>query len=194
MARRVGLTVLTGGGRLARPDSRLPRHARAARAPRARSRRGRPGHRVHHGGGGRATNPIHVAPGLHQRREDPSQLHVTARVVHHTRRASPARLGNGRGRPAGARRPLPAPGPPAPPRRALSAATAGALAILGVTLGTIGAYVALTAGYLSDLSTLGRVPIVHLLVLVIGTPIAAAVAGWLLAGREPPALARQPIA
>jgi putative ABC transport system permease protein len=95
---------------------------------------------------------------------------------------------------AGDLRTLTATGATSTTRRALTAATAGALAILGVTLGTIGAYVALTAGYLSDLSTLGRVPIVHLLVLVIGTPIAAAVAGWLLAGREPPALARQPIA
>jgi putative ABC transport system permease protein len=78
-------------------------------------------------------------------------------------------------------------------RRALTAATAGALSVLGVTLGTTGALTILTAGYFSDLSTLSRVPILHLVVLAIGTPTAAALAGWLLAGREPPALARQPI-
>jgi putative ABC transport system permease protein len=79
-------------------------------------------------------------------------------------------------------------------RRALTAATAGALAVLGVALGTIGAFAVLTAGYLSDVGgTLARVPILHLLVLAVGTPIAAAFAGWLLGGREPPAQARQPI-
>jgi putative ABC transport system permease protein len=79
-------------------------------------------------------------------------------------------------------------------RRGLTAATAGALAALGVTLGTVGALTVMIAGYLTDVGgTLSRVPILHLLVLAIGTPIAAASAGWLLAGREPSALARQPI-
>lgn len=78
-------------------------------------------------------------------------------------------------------------------RRALTAATAAALAMLGVTLGTVGAFVALAAGYLNDLSRLSRTPILHLLVLAVGTPLLAASAGWLLAGREPPPLARQPI-
>jgi putative ABC transport system permease protein len=79
-------------------------------------------------------------------------------------------------------------------RRRLTASTAGALAVLGVTLGTVGALTVLIAGYLSDVGgTLSRVPILHLLVVAIGTPIAAASAGWLLAGREPPALTRQPI-
>jgi hypothetical protein len=32
-----------------------------------------------------------------------------------------------------------------------------------------------------------------LLVLLVGTPIAAAAIAWLLAGREPAAMARQPI-
>jgi putative ABC transport system permease protein len=79
-------------------------------------------------------------------------------------------------------------------RRSLIASTAGSLAALGVILGTAGALTVLIAGYLSDVGgTLSRVPILHLLVLAIGTPIAAASAGWLLAGREPPALTRQPI-
>jgi putative ABC transport system permease protein len=67
-------------------------------------------------------------------------------------------------------------------RRVLTAATAGALALLGALLGTGGAYVALIAGYSGDLGPLSRVPVVDLL---------ATAAGWLLAGREPPALARQ---
>ncbi len=79
-------------------------------------------------------------------------------------------------------------------RRGLTAATAGALATLGVLLGTVGALIVLFSGYLSDVGgTLSRVPILHLLVLAIGTPIAAASAGWVLAGREPAALTRQPI-
>ncbi|MBV8958616.1 MAG: FtsX-like permease family protein [Actinobacteria bacterium] len=75
-------------------------------------------------------------------------------------------------------------------RRTLTAATAGALALLGVLLGVGGAYAAVIAGYLHHLTPLGRVPIVHLLVTVLGIPVGAAVAGWLLAGREPPFINR----
>jgi putative ABC transport system permease protein len=32
--------------------------------------------------------------------------------------------------------------------------------------------------------------VLYLVVMVIGIPLAAAAAGWLLAGREPPAIAR----
>ncbi len=78
-------------------------------------------------------------------------------------------------------------------RRAITGATSGALALLGALLGTIGAYVALVVWYRSDLSPLGRVPIANLVVIVVGLPLLAAVAGWLLAGREPPAIARQPL-
>jgi len=77
-------------------------------------------------------------------------------------------------------------------RRAITAATAGTLALLGAALGTVGAYTALVAGYSHDLAPLGRVPIVHLAVVLVGLPVAAAVAGWLLSGREPSVLARQP--
>jgi hypothetical protein len=41
--------------------------------------------------------------------------------------------------------------------------------------------------YLSDL------PIFYLALAIVGVPLAAAAAGWLLAGREPPAIARQVI-
>jgi putative ABC transport system permease protein len=76
-------------------------------------------------------------------------------------------------------------------RRTLAAATAGGLALLGAMLGTAGAYLALAAAHLSDLSTLGRVPLLYLGITVLGVPAAAALAGWALAGRKPPAIARQ---
>ncbi len=94
---------------------------------------------------------------------------------------------------AGDLRTLTAAGATSATRRALTAATAGTLAALGVSLGTVGAFVALTAGYLDDLSSLSRVPVLHLVIIAVGTPTAAALAGWLLAGREPPSIARQPI-
>src|SRR6266487_1321607 len=71
--------------------------------------------------------------------------------------------------------------------------TGGALAFLGVLLGTIGACLALIAGYHNDLGALGRVPVGDLSVILVGLPVTAAAAGWLLVGREPPALARQPL-
>jgi putative ABC transport system permease protein len=95
---------------------------------------------------------------------------------------------------AGDVRTLTATGATSTTRRALTAATAGALGALGVALGTAGALATLAAGYLDDTGTLSRVPVLHLLVLAIGTPVAAALAGWVLAGREPPALSRQAMA
>jgi putative ABC transport system permease protein len=72
-------------------------------------------------------------------------------------------------------------------RRAIVAATAGALALLGVVIGTAGAYLALIASYLEDLHPLLRsIPTLHLLVTAVGVPSLAAGTGWLLAGREPP--------
>jgi putative ABC transport system permease protein len=95
---------------------------------------------------------------------------------------------------AGDLRTLTATGATSTTRRALSAATAGALAALGVALGTAGAVAILAAGYLNDPGTLSRVPVLNVLVLAIGTPVAAALAGWTLAGREPPAISRQAMA
>ena len=74
-------------------------------------------------------------------------------------------------------------------RRTLTAATAGALALLGALLGLAGAYVALVATYLDDLGYLGRIPGLPLVLIVVGVPLAATAAGWLLAGREPAAIA-----
>jgi putative ABC transport system permease protein len=98
-----------------------------------------------------------------------------------------------RGEAAGDLRTLTAAGATGTTRRTLTAATAGALALLGGLLGAIGAYVALIAGYDNDLGALGRVPVAHLTVTLVGLPLTAAAAGWLLARREPPALARQPL-
>jgi putative ABC transport system permease protein len=78
-------------------------------------------------------------------------------------------------------------------RRALTGATAGALALLGALLGTAVAYLALIAWHRSNLGTLTSVPVVNLTVIVIGLPLAASIVGWLLAGRQPPAIARQPL-
>ena len=70
-------------------------------------------------------------------------------------------------------------------RRAITASTAGALALLGVVLGVAGAYVALIAAYHADLAQLVPPPTLNLIGLVVGLPLAAAAAGWVLAGREP---------
>ena len=78
-------------------------------------------------------------------------------------------------------------------RRTLTGATAGALALLGAVLGVAAAYLALAATYLDDLAYLGRIPVLPLALIVVGVPLAATAAGWLLAGREPPAIARTAI-
>ncbi len=78
-------------------------------------------------------------------------------------------------------------------RRTLTAATAGALAFLGGLLGVAGAYLALGATYSDDLGYLGRIPVLPLVFIVVGIPLTAAAAGWLLAGRQPPAIARPAI-
>ncbi len=87
---------------------------------------------------------------------------------------------------AGDLRTLTATGATSTTRRNLTAVTAGALALLGAVLGTAGAYVGLAAGRLSHLTPL---PVGDLTVVVVGTPLVATAAAWLLAGREPPELA-----
>jgi putative ABC transport system permease protein len=93
---------------------------------------------------------------------------------------------------AGDLRTLTATGASSTTRRTLTAATAGGLALLGVALGTIGAYAVLVAGF-RDLTDLSTVPATNLAVIAVGTPLAAAATGWLLAGRQPAAITRQPI-
>ena len=92
---------------------------------------------------------------------------------------------------AGDLRTLTAAGATSTTRRTLTAATAGGLALLGALLGTAGAYLALAAGHLSDLGTLSRVPLLYLAITVLGVPVAAALTGWILAGRKPPSIARR---
>ncbi|HZB35749.1 MAG TPA: FtsX-like permease family protein [Gaiellaceae bacterium] len=75
-------------------------------------------------------------------------------------------------------------------RRTLTAATAGGLAFLGALLGVAGAYLMLAATYHDKLDYLGQIPALYLGLMVLGIPLAAAAAGWLLAGREPPTIAR----
>jgi putative ABC transport system permease protein len=82
-------------------------------------------------------------------------------------------------------------------RRELTAATAFALALGGAVLGTVAAYVA-AVGYawdnpLDGLSGLSSVPARQLLIILVGMPVVAAVVGWLLAGREPSVISRQPL-
>jgi putative ABC transport system permease protein len=82
-------------------------------------------------------------------------------------------------------------------RRELTAATAFALALAGAVLGTVAAYVA-AIGYawdnpLDGLSELSAVPTENLLFILVGMPVVAGVLGWLLAGREPAVISRQPL-
>ena len=64
-------------------------------------------------------------------------------------------------------------------RRTLTAATAGALALLGAVLGTVAAYVAAIAyswdNPLDGLSELSSVPTANLLIILVGMPLVAAV-------------------
>jgi putative ABC transport system permease protein len=82
-------------------------------------------------------------------------------------------------------------------RRNLTAATAAALGLLGAVLGTVAAYVA-AIGYawdnpLDSLSELSSIPTWNLAIIIVGLPLIAAAGGWLLAGREPAAIARRPL-
>jgi putative ABC transport system permease protein len=82
-------------------------------------------------------------------------------------------------------------------RRTITAATAAALAFTGTVVGIIGGYLA-AIGYfrsnsLDGLSSLTSVPVTNLLVILVGMPLAATGFGWLLAGREPAGIARQPL-
>jgi len=82
-------------------------------------------------------------------------------------------------------------------RRAITATTAGALAFTGAVVGTIGGYLAAIGFFRSNsldgLSSLTSIPVTNLLVILVGMPLAATVLGWLLAGRDPAGIARQPL-
>jgi putative ABC transport system permease protein len=79
-------------------------------------------------------------------------------------------------------------------RRTITAATAGALGLLGAILGMAFALAASVVWAHAGLSALfGDVPLADVLILLVGLPLAAAAGGWLLAGREPEVIARQPL-
>jgi putative ABC transport system permease protein len=94
---------------------------------------------------------------------------------------------------AGDLRILAATGASSTTRRTLTATTAGALAYLGAIIGTAGAYAALLAWNRSNLAPLSQVPTLNLILILVGLPALATAGGYLLAGREPAAIARQPL-
>jgi putative ABC transport system permease protein len=79
-------------------------------------------------------------------------------------------------------------------RRAITAATAAALGLLGAVLGAAFALLGGLVWAHGGLSALfGNVPLVDLLLLLVGLPLAAGLGGFLLAGREPAVISRQPL-
>ncbi len=98
---------------------------------------------------------------------------------------------------AGDLRTLTATGASRTTRRTLTAATAGTLAVTGAVVGTAGGYLAaigfFRTNHLDRLSALSSIPVANLLLVLIGMPLVAVSASWLLAGREPPFIARQPL-
>lgn len=82
-------------------------------------------------------------------------------------------------------------------RRAISAATAGALALIGAVVGIVAGYIAAIGFFrtnqLDTLSSLTSIPVANLLLILVGMPLVAVIGGWLLAGREPSAIGRRPL-
>jgi putative ABC transport system permease protein len=82
-------------------------------------------------------------------------------------------------------------------RRTITATTAGALAFTGAVVGIVGGYLAAIGFFRSNsldgLSSLTSIPVTNLLVILVGMPLAATLLGWLLAGRDPGGIARQPL-
>jgi putative ABC transport system permease protein len=82
-------------------------------------------------------------------------------------------------------------------RRAISAGTAGALALTGAVVGTAAGYIAAIGFFrtsqLDTLSSLTSIPVANLLLILVGMPLVAVIGGWLLAGREPSAIGRRPL-
>jgi len=99
-----------------------------------------------------------------------------------------------RGETIGELRTLTAAGASSRVRRTITGATAGAIGLLGAILGAAVATIAGVSWARSSLSTtFGDVPVLDLLLILVGLPLIAAVGGWLLAGRPPPAISRQPL-
>jgi putative ABC transport system permease protein len=79
-------------------------------------------------------------------------------------------------------------------RRAIAAASAGTLALVGAVVGVAAGYLAAIGFFrtsqLDTLSGLTSVPVASLLLILVGMPLVAAAGSWLLAGREPLAMTR----
>ena len=68
------------------------------------------------------------------------------------------------------------------------------IGLLGAILGTAAAAIAAVAwAKTSPSATFGGIPAIDFLLDLVGLPTVAAVGGWLLAGRDPSAIARQPL-
>jgi putative ABC transport system permease protein len=79
-------------------------------------------------------------------------------------------------------------------RRTITSATAGALALLGAMLGSAAGFAAIIAWAPTSIGgTFAHVPWADVLLILVALPMAAAVAGWLLAGRQPSVTSRQPL-
>jgi putative ABC transport system permease protein len=95
---------------------------------------------------------------------------------------------------AGQLRTLAATGASSRIRRTVTSATAGAIGLLGAVLGAAGATAAGVAWARSSLTiTFSNFPVLDLLAVLAGLPLAAVIGGWLLAGRQPQVIARQPL-
>ena len=91
-------------------------------------------------------------------------------------------------------RTLTAAGAGAKTRRALTGVTAGVIAFLGAALGAVGGCLAVFVWSHADLTTtFGNMPWSDIGLLVIGMPLIGGAAGWLLSGRQPSAVSRQPL-
>jgi putative ABC transport system permease protein len=77
-------------------------------------------------------------------------------------------------------------------RRLVTGTTAAALALLGGLIGSAAAYLGIIA-WNRGVHSLANVPVTKLAVLIVGIPLAALAAGWLMAGHEPHAIARRPL-
>jgi putative ABC transport system permease protein len=79
-------------------------------------------------------------------------------------------------------------------RRALTGVTTGVIAFLGAALGAVGGCLAVFVWAHADLTTtFGNMPWSDIGLLVIGMPLIGAAAAWLLSGRQPSAVSRQPL-
>jgi putative ABC transport system permease protein len=79
-------------------------------------------------------------------------------------------------------------------RRTIVGATAAVIGLLGAILGTAAAAIAALAWAKSSPSAMfGGIPAIDFLLILAGLPTVAGFGGWLLAGRNPAAIARQPL-